>query len=72
MLPVVKPNQNTPVTSVASVSSFSSSAELRTGGPPVGTRPDEDEAGRHAAGRPGPDLIPGPPHQTGRANSRMF
>lgn len=39
---------------------FSSSSELRTGGPPAGSRPAEDEAGRHAAGRPGPDLTPGP------------
>lgn len=37
---------------------FSSSSELRAGGPTVGTRPAEDEAGRHAAGRPGPDLAP--------------
>lgn len=35
-----------------------SSSELRAGGPPPGTRPAEDEAGRHAAGRPGPDLTP--------------
>lgn len=35
-----------------------SSSELRAGGPPPGTRPAEDEAGRHAAGRPGPHLTP--------------
>lgn len=39
---------------------LSSSSELGAGGPPVGTRPAEDEAGRHVAGPPGPDLRPGP------------
>ncbi|XP_035480446.2 uncharacterized protein im:7136398 isoform X1 [Scophthalmus maximus] len=31
-------------------------SELGAGDSPAGTRPAEDEAGRHAAGRPGPDL----------------
>lgn len=39
---------------------LSSSSELGAGGPPVGTRPVEDEAGRHVAGCSGPDLRPGP------------
>lgn len=61
MPPVVRPNQNTLVTSVAAdVSCLFSSPELRTGGPPVGTWSDEDETRRHAAGRPGLDLKLGP------------
>lgn len=66
MLPVVRPDRNTPVTSVAAdVSRLFSSSELRTGDPPVGTWPDEDEARRHAAGRPGLDLTPGPSRSSG-------
>lgn len=46
---------------------LSSSSELRVGDSPVGTRPVEDEAGRHVVGCSGPDLAPGPgpnsPHQ---------
>lgn len=48
----------------------SSSSELRAGGPPVGARPAEDKAGRHAVGRPGPDLTPGP--QTGTDHTNKF
>lgn len=39
---------------------LSSSSELRVGDSPVGTRPVEDEAGRHVVGCSGPDLTPGP------------